>query len=80
MGYLMMCLAGGLSGLAGVIMGLIGALISMAARRRRKREIAYWVGTRKALVGVIVGWCTVGLVVGFIAVNVVVGAIKALSR
>lgn len=79
MPFLVASMVSGLSMITGLILAIVGIVLSMGARRRIRTEIGNWLGGRRALAGAIMGWLVVGLSVGGIALSIVSSISKSSS-
>jgi putative ABC transport system ATP-binding protein len=61
---------------AGLTLAILGVVFSVRARRRMRSEIGNWLGRKRSLAGLIIGWAALVVPVGWIAISIVMGIIK----
>ena len=62
---------------AALVLSILAIVFSMAARKRMRTEPGHWLGGRRALAGMILGWVAVIVPVVGIAVRIVTALVKA---
>ncbi len=61
---------------AGLVLGILAIVFAMGARKRMRSEPGHWLGGRRALAGLLLGWVSVALPAVAIAVRIVQAVAK----
>jgi putative ABC transport system ATP-binding protein len=62
---------------AGVVLGILAIVLSVGARKRIRTEPGHWLGGRRALAGMLMGWAAVAVPVVWVGVRIVAMMAKA---
>lgn len=66
--------------LTALVLGIVGVVSSMGARRRLRTEPGHWSGARRALVGLVLGWVAIVTSVGVPVVSIALGLLRKMGE